>query len=80
MSTRRKHRPLYPVLAAAALGALLGSACGPGPEVPLPEELQQQLTQQPADAGTQPQQPNPNDFIGGGAPYEAFEPDAGQPN
>ena len=74
MSKRtRRHQPLYPVLVAAlALGGVAASSCGGGFPDDIATQTQKILVQQ-ADAGTQSQQPDPNNFIGGGAPYEAFD-------
>ena len=64
----RRHRPVYPLIAAVALGGALVSGCGVGVEEPTAQDRQQI---QQADAGTQ--QPQPPEFMGGGAPYEAFD-------
>lgn len=71
MPTPRRHRPLYPVLAALALGGVV-AGCGVGADEPVTQD--RQLIVQ-ADAGTRPttQQPDSNQFVGGGAPYEAFD-------
>jgi len=71
----RRHRPLYPLLAAVALGGALASGCGVGDETTAQDR--QTITTQQVDAGPQSQQPQPPEFMGGGAPYEAL--DGGQP-
>ena len=69
MAKRRRHQPLYPVLAAAlALTGVAASSCGPGEEL---GRNRQSITV--ADGG---QQPLPPDFIGGDMAYEVL-PDGG---
>ncbi len=80
-----RSRPQYPRLAvAAALGAAMLTASACGPEFPQePSHSAQPIMQaQPADAGAPVidagTPPLPPDFMGGGAPYEAFA-DGGVP-
>lgn len=74
---RLRTRPLYPRLAvAAALGAVLVTASGCGPDsTPQPGQTEQPILQAPPDAGSQP---TPPDFIGGDVAYETL-PDGGVP-
>lgn len=65
---RQRRQPLYPLLAAVALGGALASSCGVGAETTAQDR--QNITVQ-VDAGTQP--PTPPEFLGGGAPYEALD-------
>ena len=84
---KRRHPPLYPVFAAAAL---LGSSCGleqgeqPSGGAGTPNGTAQELQPLPKDQWLlqkspqrQAPQPQPPEYAGGGAPYEAFHVDGG---
>lgn len=83
----RRRRATYPTLVLAAVCSLGvgGAACGPleaqapdDPSTPPAKEQRQPIAPATAvDAGTSA--PQPNDFFGGGAPYEAYPEDGGVP-
>ena len=78
-SRKRRHSPLYPVLAAAALAGAFVSSCGVDLQEPIDRELQKIVSKADGGTTTTTTPPTPPDFIGGGAPYEALPFDGGTP-